>query len=316
MSSTTRRYARHATLGAASLGLCLLALPSIAGTADTKDGMTAITETSRTGSPPEQVILTGIVRDFNERSVAGGHPDFERRPSAGFGHYMGNVASSLDSAQKPVFTGAGSKVSSQWRDADGNNIHPSAYDQSAGDVAGAYGSADSGGIQSQESFRQWFRDVPGVNMSSELPITLVHNATTGNYVFDDRQDPSFQGRGGFFPVNNALYGNSAGSSKNFHFTYELNTEFVYEADTGQTFTFRGDDDVWVFIDGSLVIDIGGVHGAVEQTVHLDRLGLSDGKVYDLRFFFAERHRTQSNFRIETTIKLRSAELPTSMALYD
>ena len=33
-------------------------------------------------------------------------------------------------------------------------------------------------------------------------------------------------------------------------------------------------------------------------------------------FFAERHRTQSNFRIETTINLRSAELPNSSHVYD
>ena len=65
------------------------------------------------------------------------------------------------------------------------------------------------------------------------------------------------------------------------------------------------------------MDIGGVNGAVSQTIGLDRLAwLVDGQSYDLTFFFAERHRTQSNFRIETTLQLRSVRLPPTAALYD
>jgi fibro-slime domain-containing protein len=74
--------------------------------------------------------------------------------------------------------------------------------------------------------------------------------------------------------------------------------------------------VFVFINGQLVIDLGGVHGAVEQEVQLNRLGLVDGQEYDLDFFFAERHRTQSNFKITTNIDLRNAELPTVSNAFD
>lgn len=267
---------------------------------------------------PLELVLTGVVRDFRERSATNGHPDFERQPSGGFGHYMGNIAPSLDEDGKPVFVGGGRKVSSQWRTSQGINIHPSLYDASAGDVAGAYtGSADSGAITSAQSFAQWYRNVPGVNMSKDISVTLTRQPGTNLYVFDDRNDPYYQARGGFFPINNELFGNSNNESKNFHFTFELDTEFIYEPGKGQAFRFIGDDDVWVFINGRLVIDLGGVHAAINQAVELDKLDfLVPNKKNTLKVFHAERHRTQSNFRIETTINLKSASLPNTSKLYD
>jgi len=267
---------------------------------------------------PTELVLAGVIRDFKERTVQGGHPDFERQPAGGFGHYMNNVEMNLDSDGKPVFKGGGRKVSSQWRDSAGRPIHPSLYNPELGDRAGSYtGNPDNGGIQSAESFRSWFRDTPGMNMSAPLSITLRRNQGSNVYVFDDRQDPLYANRGGFFPINNDLFGNSPNNDKNFHFTYELATEFIYRPGQGQVFTFRGDDDVWVFVNGRMVIDIGGVHSAVEQTIALDRLdNLRPNQRNTLHFFFAERHRTMANFRIETTINLRTAELPNTSKLYD
>ena len=70
---------------------------------------------------------------------------------------------------------------------------------------------------------------------------------------------------------------------------------------GETFRFRGDDDVWVFIDGKRVIDLGGTHSAEDAQVALDTLSLARGRSYPLDFFFAERHTVDSNLLIETTI---------------
>ncbi|MCA9290418.1 MAG: fibro-slime domain-containing protein [Phycisphaerales bacterium] len=265
---------------------------------------------------PEYVFLTGIVRDFRERTAEGGHTDFEKRPSAGFGHYCGNVAHTLGEDGNPVFTGGGFKVSSQWRDSAGRPICYTLYDADAGDSAGSMGVTDAGGIASSESFSQWFRDVPGVNMSKPLPLRFVRQED-GSYVFDDKTDPVYSTLNGFFPIEDQLFGNPGGSpDRNFHFTFELHTQFTYDADGSQVFKFVGDDDVWVFINDELVIDLGGVHSATEQYVDLNRLGLEDGATCTLSFFFAERHRTQSNFRIVTNLELESIQLPTVSAAFD
>ena len=268
---------------------------------------------------PGTVALIGTVRDFREQQVPGGHDDFERKPTAGFGHYVGMVADQLDSDGKPAFASTGYLVKSQWKTAAGVAICPSKdYMPSAdGDQAGAISSSEGGASTTPENFRKWFRDIPGVNVTGAYPLRLQRQPDTNTYVLDDRLDPHLKSLEGFFIVNDKLMGNSQGGNKNFHFTFELQTEFKYEKGTGQQFTFIGDDDVWVFIDGKLVIDIGGVHSAVEQSVFLDRLTwLEDGKTYPLNFFFAERHRTQSNFRIETSLALRDISVPTVSALYD
>jgi len=269
---------------------------------------------------PPSIQLTGVVRDFRAD-----HPDFQRQPrkangSGSFGHYIGIPASEIGDDGKPAFGSKGRKVLSQWYDGSSRKVLPGLedtgyIDSKTGDITGS-AEAQGDAVESAATFDQWFRDIDGVNAGRALSIKLMRNDATGSYVFDDTQDALYQQRGGFFPINGELYGDYQNDT-NFHFTYEINTEFNFEVGSGQTFRFIGDDDVWVYIDGKLVIDLGGVHSKIDQIVELDRLNwLEDGEVYTLQFFFAERHTTQSNFRIETNMLLRTVKLPATTALHD
>ncbi len=267
---------------------------------------------------PAQIQLTGSVRDFREHTAAMGHPDFEVTPEHGYKLYCGNVATYLGPDGKPVFTGQGRNVVENWRDADNRPIcyYVAEKYPAPGDVAGKWGAFDEGGIESEESFRSWYNDTPGLNMSELLTITLVRQPD-GTYVFDDQLDPVYADLDGFFPIEDRLFGNPGGfPDRNFHFTFELHGEFEYDAPAGQVFKISGDDDVWVFIDGELVIDLGGVHSSREQYIDLDRLDLVPGESYRLDFFFAERHRTQSNFRIVTNLELQNVEPSTVSSIFD
>lgn len=160
------------------------------------------------------------------------------------------------------------------------------------------GGAGNPTTHGQSAFDQWYRDVPGINQAASYTISLDNTITADPnvYTFADNA---------FFPLDSQLLGNE-GRSHNYHFTFELHTAFTYQG--GESFTFTGDDDLWVFINDSLVIDLGGVHGALSQTVDLDAvaagIGLTAGNAYDLDLFFAERHTTASNFRIDTSIVLQ------------
>jgi fibro-slime domain-containing protein len=266
-------------------------------------------------SMPTSVTLSATIRDFKANGQTGGHPDFE--VFSGSKATPGLVQSQLDANGKPAFRQrSGRQISNEWRNARGQNIMPSSYNASAGDREGTWTSSSQNQLTSAERFNQWYNDTPGVNASASVDLVLNRTPGTGTYVFDSANDEPYKSKGGFFPIDGQLFGNYTTWGKNFHFTTEISANFVYEAGRGLTFKFTGDDDVWVFVDGNLVLDLGGLHPRCEQVVELDRLGLVDGRVYPFKIFHAERRTNQSNFRMETNLLFRSAGAPQVTGIFD
>ena len=219
-------------------------------------------------------ILTFTIRDFQMYYANGTNPDFENA----LGDDRGIVASMLGADHKP------------------------AYKSATGQTPTTHG---------KMYFDQWYNDVPGVNIKVSYPVSLSRNPD-GTYGYDSRvsgvslspTDPTKE----FFPIDDGTpyataFGNQ-GLAHNYSFTHELHTVFTYAG--GESFSFSGDDDVFVFINGALVIDLGGVHTREQATVSLDTLGLTKGRDYPLDFFGAERHTDQSNVSFTTTLNLRPA----------
>jgi fibro-slime domain-containing protein len=149
----------------------------------------------------------------------------------------------------------------------------------------------------RDNFNTWYHDTPGTNQSIPVPITLAKEAgtTPTRYGYSNNA---------FFPIDDQGFGNQ-GYAHNYSFTYELHTQFTFQG--GETFSYVGDDDVFVYINNRLAINLGGIHGAEGATVDLNSFapvaGMSVGGTYHLDVFFAERHTSGSDFAIETTLKL-------------
>jgi fibro-slime domain-containing protein len=248
--------------------------------------------------PPGTIHAT--IRDFRFYNALDmtTDPDFENPPynigedGGASPGYQGDwddrviVASTIGADNKPVYAG----------------------DPTMGTLT-THGTGPAGDATKQ--FNAWYNDVAGTNVSGDYPLPLVHNAD-GSVGYDSNQqgvlyvanDPT-QGKG-FFPIDDGTpyattFGNQ-GKPHNFSFTVEIHTVFQYMG--GEYFNFRGDDDVFVFIDGKLVINLGGIHNPETAQVSVDTLGLTRGQTYPLDFFSAERHVYGSNILFQTTLNLQ------------
>lgn len=159
---------------------------------------------------------------------------------------------------------------------------------------------------------------------------ILKDVGNGVYRFDAAQNKS-----NYDTTNGAIYEDDSASSENFYpienlgyeqpgllkqtsevdeknrngnLTLRGESQFVYEQDKNLYFQFKGDDDVYMFINGVLALDIGGAHGSHAKKVELnnldaDKYHLEDGKVATFTFFYMERCSDSSTFAIETNMGL-------------
>ena len=100
-------------------------------------------------------------------------------------------------------------------------------------------------------------------------------------------------------------------TRNQHFCFESHATFTYNE--SQEFTFRGDDDIWVFINRKIAVDNGGTHLAAPGHVVLKNLNttygagfLEPGNDYPIDIFFCDRRTTMSNVIIKTNMYIKQS----------
>lgn len=157
-----------------------------------------------------------------------------------------------------------------------------------------------------DNFYSWFHETDrSKRFNREVTFTRTSNNT---YSY---------GGSDIFPLDNVNFsdGDEAWrSGHNFHFTAHMRIAMKIAADGTERFDFSGDDDVWVFLNDQLVLDIGGLHAKLDGHFIINQdgtlstyvetagsktvdIGLKAGDVVNLDFFYAERSTNESNTRI-------------------
>jgi fibro-slime domain-containing protein len=191
-------------------------------------------------------------------------------------------------------------------------------------------------IQSAATFAEWYtKSADNREIQDELTL---YQTDAGAYVnrygprgqqWTDPQGKTYDGNPLFFPIDDApeafqdqrypakipeqygypgwpwestLHPDQPEPLHNFSFTTEVVSWFLYDETKSATLEFTGDDDVWVFINGTLAVDLGGCHVPESGSVTVDRdsaaqFGLEHGKFYQIHVFHAERKQQGSSFRL-------------------
>jgi fibro-slime domain-containing protein len=247
---------------------------------------------------PNPLILPIVYHDFQSWKDPSGHPDFE--------HYLGNGVAGM--AQQSLGV-------------SGVPVHAPTCVAWSSNLCAPPTNATPTWDPSVDWFGMWYVDSPTYNKTIVQTLTLPKIAG-GAYQYSSTA---------FFPIDGMGWGNTPGQTHNFGFTSV--TRYWFEYMGAATLAFFGDDDVFVYINKTLAVDLGGTHqraqgsitldatngtgyscdyaapgitnaalGACDSTTqsgggHVVNLGLAPGSVYEIAVFQAERHTTASNYQL-------------------
>jgi fibro-slime domain-containing protein len=276
--------------------------------------------------PPDSIHLPVILRDF----VGQGHGLMGHAEHIDFNHLLGSgvlgiVDTNLDPNDRPVYACPGGNC-----------------DMNPGHLYNGGGTPSRPNMSNAANFAQWYTDVPGVNLTLPSEVLLTHRAD-GSYLYDS-QELHDNGEGvqiNFFdPIHKqgwvgAGFESMATCNPDRNVSFTTETHFWFEYQGGEHFKFSGDDDTWVFVNGKLAIDLGGLHGRLNGQFDLDDdtdgagadtadgtatavtdlkktafkidLGLKPNGIYEVVMFQAERNECGSNF----TVTLKDFNKPKS-----
>ncbi|HXP91487.1 MAG TPA: fibro-slime domain-containing protein, partial [Fibrobacteria bacterium] len=238
--------------------------------------------------------------DFKGRGDGGGNPSFQiggwtdLTGAASTGPDPGMVQNALGANGLPVYTGRDSGYQS------GGINGPKGNNTAALTLATT--------LWKKSTPSNWFDTtalvaaVPGIKIGHTcLQLPLIKTpADSGYYKYDNQS---------FFPLDTIsdTRGVSlalAADNKQHNFSFCLQGHAAFEYTPGLQFEFRGDDDVWVFINNLLAIDLGGTHAPESTFVNVDKLHLVEGRVYPFDIFYCERQTNGSSIRIRTSMDLQ------------
>lgn len=182
--------------------------------------------------------------------------------------------------------------------------------------------------------KQIFKNEPGVNYwwydAAKTSLYLRKDKTTEAYYLGngngdgstvgtlsdksknkDSQNNDTQNGHGFFPFNETVssvdvrrYNYGYGAKLEIPFTLTEDGTVLDDDNNEQSikFYFSGDDDVWVFIDGQLVLDIGGAHGKAAGIIDFDQRGANKNKVTAYVSNVKYNKVTNQEYGANTTVK--------------
>lgn len=125
-----------------------------------------------------------------------------------------------------------------------------------------------------------------------------HDLKFGDEDYLSYRQYTANGATGTFPPGDDGFDHNSYFGMSYDLEFEVSEDYLGPLE----YIFYGDDDMWVFLDGKLVCDIGGVHSSVGEYVNLwDYVEKGKASKHTLRFFYTERGASGSTCYMQFTL---------------